>query len=180
MPKMRGRGGRGGRGGRPTECSARDRFTGKDDGQDYGRVIAMLGSRRVRCFCNDGVERICKIRGALCKRGRKKFINVGDIVLISPRDFGGGPESSDEDGKGAAADTGVWDLIDRIEPHDWRTIKKEGGYHPQLFGAESTARAAAVDIFQLGDEDEKIAHKEAVAAAEETTASDEEINIDNI
>jgi translation initiation factor IF-1 len=42
-------------------------------------VIAMLGSRRVRCFCNDGVERICKIRGALCKRGRKKFINVGRL-----------------------------------------------------------------------------------------------------
>lgn len=176
MRKMRGRGGRGGKRG-PQECAARDRFTGKEDGQDYGRVLVMLGQRRVRCFCNDGVERICKIRGALCKRGRKKFINVGDIVLISPRDFGDGPDSSDDEGK---TDNSVWDLIDRIEPHDWRTIKKEGGYHPHLFGAESTVRAAASDIFVMGDEDEKAAHAAAVAEVAAVVASDDEIIIDNI
>jgi initiation factor 1A len=166
-------GGRGrGRGGRHVEVSARDRFTGKEDGQDYGRVVAMLGSRRVRCFCNDGVERVCKIRGKLCQRGRKKFIVVGDIVLISPRDFSG-PLADDSEGEGPA-DMGVWDLIDRIEPPDWRTIKKEGGHHPNLFG-DGTTGAPKVDIFAM--EDDVDIHKEAVAAAAE---EEEELNIDNI
>lgn len=156
------------------EVSARDRFTGKDEGQDYGRVVAMLGSRRVRCFCNDGVERVCKIRGKLCQRGRKKFIVVGDIVLISPRDFSGASGSEGEDG--GSADTGVWDLIDRIEPADWRTIKKEGGYHPNLFGDGATG-APAVDIFTM--EDDADLHKEAIAAAEEED-KEGELNIDNI
>jgi len=156
------------------EVAARDRFTGKDEGQDYGRVVAMLGSRRVRCFCNDGVERICKIRGKLCQRGRKKFIVVGDIVLISPRDFSGagagGSESEEE------SPVGIWDLIDRIEPSDWRAIKKEGGHHPNLFGDGATG-ATTVDIFAM--EDDADLHKEAVAtvAAEE---AEEELNIDNI
>ncbi len=76
----------------PVEGTKRDRFSGREDGQDYGRALAMLGDRRVRCFCNDGVERICKIRGRLCKGRNKKLISVGDLVLISPRDFEEGEE----------------------------------------------------------------------------------------
>jgi initiation factor 1A len=57
--------------------------------QDYGRVLRLLGDRRVLCFCNDGNERVAKIRGALCKGPKKKIIEKGDIVLLSFRDFMG-------------------------------------------------------------------------------------------
>lgn len=139
----------------PTEGAKRDRFTGRDDGQDYGRVLAMLGDRRVRCFCNDGVERICKIRGRLCKGRNKKLIAVGDIVLISPRDFVDGSDSDSDSDNGRAGgkkptDDGVWDIIDRIERDDWRAVKKEKGIHPALFGvmASEDGEMAHDDIFE--------------------------------
>jgi initiation factor 1A len=136
----------------PTEGTKRDRFTGRDDGQNYGRVLAMLGDRRVRCFCNDGAERICKIRGRLCKGRNKKLIAVGDIVLISPRDFMDESDSDEDSGgkKGSAAtDDGAWDLIDRIERDDWRAVKKEAGIHRDLFGVMMTEGGTVHDdIFE--------------------------------
>lgn len=127
----------------PVEATKQDRFTGRDDGQDYGRALAMLGDRRVRCFCNDGAERICKIRGRLCKGRNKKIISVGDIVLISPRDFANDDSDSD-----SGASDGVWDIIDRIERDSWRAIKKEGGIHRDLFGVAPEDGTVHDDIFE--------------------------------
>ncbi len=163
----------------PTEGAKRDRFTGRDDGQDYGRVLAMLGDRRVRCFCNDGAERICKIRGRLCKGRNKKLIAVGDIVLISPRDFDDGSESDEGPKKGA--DDGAWDLIDRIERDDWRAIKKEAGVHRDLFGVLTTEEGGMAhdDIF----EDAAPAALTTKAEKENGTESeseDEEVDVDAI
>ena len=42
------------------------KFLQREKDQEYARVIRMLGNRRGVCFCNDGKERTCKIRGALC------------------------------------------------------------------------------------------------------------------
>jgi initiation factor 1A len=164
----------------PVEGAKRDRFTGRDDGQDYGRVLAMLGDRRVRCFCNDGAERICKIRGRLCKGRNKKLISVGDIVLISPRDFIEDDSSSEDDKKTPAhADNGVWDIIDRIERDDWRAIKKEQGIHRDLFGIAITENGGAPqdDIFEdAGDA------KAADKGGDDTPAdaSDAEVDVDAI
>ena len=57
----------------------------KVDGTEYGTVTKMLGGGRVEAKCfSDGVIRNC----AICGRMRKKvWISVGDIVLISLRDF---------------------------------------------------------------------------------------------
>lgn len=55
------------------------------EGTEYGVVTKMMGGGRVetRCFA-DGVVRNCSI----CGRMRKKiWISVGDVVLISLRDF---------------------------------------------------------------------------------------------
>eukprot|EP01006_Ploeotia_vitrea_P005949 TRINITY_DN120307_c0_g1_i1.p1 TRINITY_DN120307_c0_g1~~TRINITY_DN120307_c0_g1_i1.p1 ORF type:complete len:140 (+),score=10.71 TRINITY_DN120307_c0_g1_i1:66-485(+) len=54
----------------------------REDGQQYGSVTKMLGDRRVQVYCFDNVERIGLIRKAL-----RVWINVGDIVLVSLRDF---------------------------------------------------------------------------------------------
>lgn len=56
----------------------------KDENQEYARVENMCGDRRVKLHCFDGKNRIGKIRGKMRKRC---WINPGDIVLYSLRDF---------------------------------------------------------------------------------------------
>lgn len=49
-----------------------------------GVVVKMLGFDRFLVKCQDGRERICRIRG---KMKRRVWIRVGDVVLVSPWDF---------------------------------------------------------------------------------------------
>ena len=49
-----------------------------------GMIIRMLGFDRVLVKCQDGHERLCRIRG---KMKRRVWIRQGDIVLVSPWDF---------------------------------------------------------------------------------------------
>jgi translation initiation factor 1A len=57
----------------------------KVDGTEYGIITKMLGAGRVEAKCfKDNVVRNC----AICGRMKKKvWLNVGDIVLVSLRDF---------------------------------------------------------------------------------------------
>ena len=48
------------------------------------RALKLLGERQVLCYCNDDVIRNCHICGRM--KG-KQWINVGDVVLISLRDW---------------------------------------------------------------------------------------------
>jgi len=49
-----------------------------------GIAVKMLGFDRVLVKCQDGHERLCRIRG---KMKRKVWVRQGDIVLVSPWDF---------------------------------------------------------------------------------------------
>jgi len=49
-----------------------------------GVATKMLGFDRVMVKCQDGHERLCRVRGKL---KRRVWIRVGDIVLVSPWDF---------------------------------------------------------------------------------------------
>ncbi|MEM2111122.1 MAG: translation initiation factor eIF-1A [Candidatus Bathyarchaeia archaeon] len=49
-----------------------------------GVATKLLGYDRVLVKCQDGHERICRIRG---KMKRRVWIRIGDIVLVSPWDF---------------------------------------------------------------------------------------------
>ena len=49
-----------------------------------GVAVKMLGAERIMVKCQDGNERLCRIRGKLKKR---VWIREGDIVLVSPWDF---------------------------------------------------------------------------------------------
>ena len=44
----------------------------------------LLGFDRIMVKCQDGLERLCRIRG---KMKRRVWIREGDVVLISPWDF---------------------------------------------------------------------------------------------
>lgn len=56
----------------------------KEDGQEYGQVMRMLGNGRCEVTCFDGTKRLCHIRG---KMRKKVWVCQGDIVLVSLRDF---------------------------------------------------------------------------------------------
>jgi initiation factor 1A len=148
-----------------TENAAR--FNGRDESQDYARVTRMLGNRRVLCFCNDGVERVGKIRGALCKGAKRQKIEVDDIVVISSRSFdceSDTSESEDDDGAPASTiqhvDGGVMtatgrrdvvDILDKVAKAHWRQMRKEGGLHKDLFpGANSDGLD---DLFEHKEDD---------------------------
>ena len=49
-----------------------------------GIAEKMLGFDRVLVKCQDGHERLCRIRG---KMKRRAWIRVRDVVLVSPWDF---------------------------------------------------------------------------------------------
>lgn len=49
-----------------------------------GIAIKMLGSERIMVKCQDGKERLCRIRGKL---KRRVWVREGDVVLVSPWDF---------------------------------------------------------------------------------------------
>jgi len=47
-------------------------------------AVKLLGFDRVMVKCQDGHERLCRIRG---KMKRRVWIREGDVVLVSPWDF---------------------------------------------------------------------------------------------
>jgi len=49
-----------------------------------GVAVKLLGYDRVLVKCQDGHERVCRIRG---KMKRRVWIRIRDVVLVSPWDF---------------------------------------------------------------------------------------------
>ena len=49
-----------------------------------GVATKLLGYDRLMVKCQDGHERLCRIRG---KMKRRVWIRIGDVVVVSPWDF---------------------------------------------------------------------------------------------
>jgi len=49
-----------------------------------GTATKLVGVDRIMVKCQDGKERLCRIRGKL---KRRVWIRIGDVVLVSPWDF---------------------------------------------------------------------------------------------
>jgi len=73
-----------------------------------GVAIKLLGYDRILVKCQDGNERLCRIRG---KMKRRVWIREGDVVLVSPWDF-----QSDKRG----------DLIWRYTKSQAESLRKQG------------------------------------------------------
>jgi initiation factor 1A len=137
------------------------RFNGCDEGQDYARITRMLGNRRVMCFCNDGVERVGKIRGSLCRGPKRQTIAVGDIVITSARNFNGDSDTgsdseSDEDvithvATPALGRKEIVDILEKVAPAHWRKLHKTHVIHKDLIPNTGTED----DIFESSDVQEK-------------------------
>jgi initiation factor 1A len=207
MPGARNqRGGKGYKKGkkRPAAGSTLDfplgKFAKAEDGwQDYGRVLRMLGDRRVLCFCNDGNERITRIRGGLCKGPGKKIIEVGDIVLLSFRDFEdrayvtgtsmeglGVAAAEDAPATASALTVGsgrkeVADLIDKYDRGHWHEIRRQPNTHPRLFrGVEQGDDTVQHTVDDLFDDGAPATMKEAEDSDVDVSDSDAEVDVDAI
>lgn len=175
----------------------RNKFAGLEEDQQYARVLRALGNRRMLCFCNDGIDRICKIRGKLCRGPGKQRIEVGDIVILSFRDFEEDDSDSDtenqsttkklfspvsslmESDNGTRAITGtaatlangkkeIADIVHKIPLGHWKYVRKESGVHKLLFPDRGTGDEDAMDdLFE---------REEANVGA----TGDDELNIDDI
>jgi len=84
MPKNKGKGGKNRRRGKNENDNEKRELTFKEDGQEYAQVVKMLGNGRLEALCFDGEKRLAHIRGKLRK---KVWINQGDIILLSLRDY---------------------------------------------------------------------------------------------
>lgn len=60
-------------------------FKSIEDNQEYAQIIKLLGNCRCSVSCIDGIERLAHIRGTMTKK--KQWIKVGDLVLVSLREF---------------------------------------------------------------------------------------------
>jgi translation initiation factor 1A len=94
------------------------------EGQIIGRVIKVLGNRNLMIYCNDNVERMAHIRGGL--RKKNAFIEVGDIVLISLRNYGMRIASED-----VTDDRG--DILAKYDRDVYGILKKMEGINKKLF-----------------------------------------------
>ncbi|KAM0282230.1 hypothetical protein ACHAQA_002258 [Verticillium albo-atrum] len=84
MPKNKGKGGKNRRRGKNESDHEKRELTFKEDGQEYAQVVKMLGNGRLEALCFDGTKRLGNIRGKLRK---KVWINQGDIILLSLREY---------------------------------------------------------------------------------------------
>lgn len=84
MPKNKGKGGKNRRRGKNENDNEKRELVFKEDGQEYAKVLKMLGNGRLEAQCFDGEKRLARIRGKLHK---KVWIQAGDIILVGLRDY---------------------------------------------------------------------------------------------
>ena len=169
------------------------------DGQMIGKVIRMLGDRRALVYCNDNVERTCKIRGSLRK---KVWIATSDIVLVGLRVFShiDSDDESDEDvlaAVGQKINSAGGDILAKYDTDVYSKLKKVSGVNKKLFGSVDNVHKeeAEDDLFDDGrgdveEEEEaeestkgkKIAWKRSAntTAAAIAAAASDDVDIDTI
>ena len=186
---------------------------GKDDekeeyidiqpGQYMARATRILGERNVMCYCHDDIIRICHI----CRKMKGRvWVEIGDIVLVSLRDFSADDPKTVKRG----------DILAKYSPDQVRMLKKEATANPRLFlkleeDARVTLDNLGVDLsgtkivssvkadegfeFESSEEDsseeelakvekkDKVSHGRGVRQIREDheiAVADKEINIDDI
>jgi initiation factor 1A len=132
-------------------------FVEAEEDQLYGRIVRNLGNSNMLVYCNDNKRRICHIRGGIRK---KIWLSVGDIILVSVREFV--KTDKDEFERG--------DILTKYDPGLFGRLKKTPGFNLRLFmdleklsdtseawnsthvSADLTAAAVDEDIFERAGE----------------------------
>ncbi|KAI0379130.1 hypothetical protein F5Y04DRAFT_260507 [Hypomontagnella monticulosa] len=157
MPKNKGKGGKNRRRGKNENDNEKRELTFKEDGQEYAQVVKMLGNGRLEAQCFDGAKRLAHIRGKLRK---KVWINNGDIILLSLRDY--------QDEKG--------DVILKYSADEARSLKAYGEL-------PESAKINETDTYGPGDEGEcgfEFDEDRDSESDENGAAGGKEVDIDDI
>jgi translation initiation factor 1A len=129
-------------------------FLEKQDDQQYGRVLRNLGGRNMLIYCNDNKIRLCHICGAMRKFN---WLSVGDIVIISLREFEKKPEAgSKEYEKG--------DILAKYDVEHLGKLKKQPNVNQKLFMQLETMDGTI--LAAIGEKEEKM-RKEGKLVEEE-------------
>jgi translation initiation factor 1A len=149
--------------------SEKSAFIEKQDDQLYARIIEILGNRNLLAYCNDNKIRICHIRGSIRK---DMWINIGDIVLVSLRDF-----LQEKDGKYEKAD-----ILFKYDRDYHSKLKKDNTINMKLFVELEKMDVNGINMVSsakltINNEEEDI-FEESGSAKE--VDSEESIDVDNI
>jgi initiation factor 1A len=93
----------------------------RQEGTYYGRVLRNLGHMNMLVYCNDGKQRVCHIRGAM---RRRVWVNIGDIVLASSREYEIGMNTQSGEEKG--------DIVHKYDVSDHNRLKADPVFNPIL------------------------------------------------
>lgn len=118
-------------------------FIDRQPDQMYARVIKVLGNLNLLVYCNDNKTRMCHIRGSMRK---KVWLNVGDLVLISVRDF-----EKDLEQSGKAYEKG--DVVAKYDPEHMSKLKKMPDINQKLFMQLETVDGTVLN--EIGKREEK-------------------------
>ncbi|KAK2745551.1 Translation initiation factor 1A [Myotisia sp. PD_48] len=149
MPKNKGKGGKNRRRGKNENDNEKRELTFKEEGQEYAQVVKMLGNGRLEALCFDGEKRLAHIRGKLRK---KVWINQGDIILLSLRDY--------QDEKG--------DVILKYNADEARSLKAYGEL-------PESAKINETDTYGHEAEDDNVEFDE-----DRDSSDEKEIDVDEI
>jgi len=116
-------------------------FREKEIGQEIAQIKKCNGNCRFEVMCFDGTERKAVLCGTMRKR---RFVNSGDIVLVSLRDF----------------QDSICDIIDVYEESNARKLK-DMGLVPDFitFGDDdefNTEEDLGIDITEVNSEEDTI------------------------
>ena len=113
--------------------------------QYVARAVRVLGNRNILSYCHDNVIRICHIPRGMKGHSPDKLIEVGDIILISLRDFTSplsrlDPATSTREQlreeqmklEESLKRVDRGDVIAKYAPEQIRSMKKDGLY-PKIF-----------------------------------------------
>jgi translation initiation factor 1A len=155
MPKNKGKGGKNRRRGKNDNFSFKRELVLKDEGQEYAQVVKMVGGGRLTASCFDGIQRMAHIRG---KMRKKVWVQQGDIILVSLRDF--------QDDQA--------DVIMKYHPDEARALKAQGEL-------PESARINEADPFgQASDEECNFEFDNDDDDEDDAAGGDEKLDIDEI
>lgn len=95
-------------------------------GEMPARVLKLLGNRMAYCYSNDNILLRCHICGRM--KGRD-FVQVGDIVLITTRDY----ESKNIQVEGREKKERTGDIIAKYPSDQLSSLRKEAGVNMRIF-----------------------------------------------
>lgn len=119
-------------------------FIERQPDQMYARIVKNLGNRNLLVYCNDNKVRLAHIRGSMRKR---IWLGVGDIVLMSLRDF---EKSTAESGK--AYEKG--DIVAKYNEELLGRLRKEPDVNKKLFQQLETMDGTV--LAEIGRKEEEL------------------------